>query len=72
MEKIKYECKWNPVHDITAFELAQCIPFMFSKLHDIDEWEAQPESITRHFAVSKFNYGEMIEKAAEGIKEFLE
>lgn len=72
MEKIKYECKWNPHHDITAFELAECIPFMFSKLHEIKEWEALPERITRHFIVSTFDYGGMINKAAEGIKELMD
>ncbi len=55
--KIKYECKWNPKTDITTFELAKCVPLMFKKLHEIDEWDELDESITRHFIVSKYDYG---------------
>lgn len=72
MVKYKYECKWSPKRDITTYELATCIPFMFSKLHEIEMWDELSESITRNFIVTKFNYGKMIESSAAEMRKLLE
>jgi len=71
MEEIKYQCEWKPKKDITTYELAQCIPFIFSKLHSIYEWDKLDESITRHFLVTKFNYGNMIRETADKLEPLL-
>jgi hypothetical protein len=71
IEEKKYECIWNPKPDITTFELAQCLPLTFSKLHSIKEWNKLDESITRHFEVTEFDYGKMIRKAREEIRSLL-
>jgi len=67
----KYEVKWYPEKDITAYELAQCVPYLFSKLHDMKEWDKLDRSITRHFLVSHFNYSEMIKEQAEKLRKFI-
>lgn len=69
MEKIKYECVWNPQTDITTYELALCIPLMVSRFHEIEEWDELDIYITRHFAVTEFDYGKMIEDNAKKLKE---
>ena len=71
MEEIKYECIWNPKEDITTFELAQCLPLTFSKLHSIDDWDKLDESVTRHFTVTKFNYGDMIRETGNELKKLV-
>ena len=71
MEEFKYECIWNPKEDITTWELAQCVPYLYSKLHNIEMWNELDEGITRHFTVSIFNYGEMIRENARKLKEAL-
>ena len=71
MDQYKYECKWSPRKDITTYELACAIPFMFSKLHEMEMWDELDESIRRHFIVSKFNYGKMIEENAEKMRSLL-
>ena len=70
MSDWKYQVEWKPKKDITTWELAQCVPYMFSKLHEIDDWDKLDESITRHFLVSRYNYTEMIQHAADKLKEF--
>jgi len=71
MDEYKYECKWSPKKDITTYELACAIPFMFLNLHEMEMWDELDESITRHFIVSKFNYGEMIRENAEKMRSLL-
>jgi len=68
LEEIKYETIWNPQPDITAYELAQCMLYIMSRLHDIDTWDKLDKSITRHFDVTIFNYGDMIREQAEKAK----
>jgi hypothetical protein len=68
----KYECKWHPEKDITTYELAQCIPFMFSKLHDPGVWDRLDRGVTRHFLVSHFNYTEMIKEQAKKLRDSLD
>ena len=72
MDQYKYECKWSPKGDITTYELAICIPFMFSKLLEMEMWDELSESIKRHFIVTKFNYGKMIENTAAEMKKLLD
>ena len=69
MSDWKYQVVQNPKEDITTWELARCIPYMFSKLHEIAEWDKLEEDITRHFSVSRYNYTEMIKHAANKLKE---
>jgi hypothetical protein len=69
MEEHKYECIWSPQPDIAVYELAQCIPYIFSKLHSIDEWDKLDESITRHFKITVYNYGEMIRETRGKLEE---
>lgn len=71
MEEKKYQCIWNPKEDITTFELAQCVLLVLSKLHSIDTWDELDESITRHFDVSIFNYGNMIRETGAKLKDLL-
>ena len=71
VEQYKYECKWNPKKDITTYELACCIPYTFSKLHDIKDWDKLDKSITRHFTVTKFDYRNLINNTAKQLKGFL-
>jgi len=71
MEKIKYECIWNPCANITTYELARCIPYLFIKLHEIEEWDELDTGITRHFDVSEFDYGKMINDNAEKLRELM-
>jgi len=71
VDEWKYEVKWHPERDITVWELAQCIPYMFSKLHEIDKWDKLGREITRHFLVSNFNYSEMIREQAAKLSEFI-
>jgi hypothetical protein len=71
MEEFKYECRWKPKPDITTYELAQCLPLTFSKLHSIEDWNKLDESITRHFEVSKFDYGKMIRETGFKLKDLL-
>ncbi len=68
-DKIKYECTWNPKEDITAYELALCLPFMGSRFQEIDEWNILTNRITRHFIVKEFDYGKMIEENAAKLKQ---
>ena len=44
---------WNPQPDITAWELAMALPYLFS--HNIDEQAlaALPSNVTRHFSETK-------------------
>lgn len=77
-DEYKYEVKWYPEKDITTWELAQCIPYIFSKLHEMDEWDKLDRSITRHFLISHYNYSEYIRKSKEAfealdddVKDFL-
>jgi hypothetical protein len=77
-DEYKYEVKWYPEKDITTWELAQCIPYMFTKLHEMEVWDKLDRSITRHFLVSHYNYSEYIRKSKEAfnaldddIKDFL-
>jgi hypothetical protein len=69
VEEIKYEVEWNPVSDITVYELAKCIPYIFSKLHSIEEWDKLDIGIQRHFKVSEYAYGEMIRETQDKLKE---
>jgi hypothetical protein len=69
VEQYKYQCLWNPKEDITTFELARCIPYTFSKLHSIEDWDKLDESITRHFTVTKFDYRDLINDTAAKLKE---
>lgn len=71
MEEKKYQCIWSPKPDITTFELAQCLPLTFSKLHSIEEWNKLDESITRHFEVTEFDYGKMIRETGSKLKELM-
>jgi hypothetical protein len=65
---IKYETVWSPKPDISAFELAQCIPYIPSRFQEIEDWDTVDESITRHFQVKKFDYGDMIAGNAAKLK----
>ena len=67
-DNIKYETVWSPKPDITAFELAKCIPYIPSRFHEIEDWKIVDGSITRHFTVTKFDYGDMIAGNAEKLK----
>lgn len=71
MTKIKYECIWNPSKDITTYELAQCLMLVFSRFHEVEDWDKLDENITRHFSVALFDYGKMINDSAERMKELL-
>ena len=71
-DEYKYECKWQPERNITVWELAQCIPYMFSKLHDVEVWDRLGREITRHFLVSHFNYSEMIREQAAKLRDSLD
>jgi hypothetical protein len=68
-DNIKYECTWNPKTDITAYELALCVPLMGSRFHEIETWSKLADGITRHFDVSKFDYGDMIAGNAAKLKK---
>ena len=72
IEEIKYEVKWEPVINITVYELAKCIPYIFSKLHSIEEWENLDLSIRRHFNVKEYKYGEMIRETKEKMNEAMD
>ena len=69
VEEIKYEVKWEPVTNITVYELAKCIPYIFNKLYDIEEWENLDLSIRRHFKVKPYEYGKMIRETQSKLKE---
>lgn len=69
MEKIKYRCNWNPCEDITTYELALCVPYLFIAVYEREDWDQLDEGITRHFAVTEFDYGKMIEDNAKKLKE---
>jgi len=71
-DNIKYECTWQPKADITAFELARCIPLIPSRFHEIEDWDMHDESITRHFLVREFDYGAMIEDNAAKLKSLFD
>jgi hypothetical protein len=68
---MKYEVKWSPKEDITAYELAQCIPLLPTRFHEIPEWDELDESLTRHFVVMEFDYDQMIIDNAAKLKEVL-
>ena len=72
LEEKKYQCIWNPKEDITVYELAKCIQYTMVKLYSIEDWDKLDESITRHFDVSMFNYGDMIRKQGEELKKLFE
>ena len=69
VEEIKYEVEWKPKEDITVYELALCIPYIFSKLHSIEEWDKLYPSIKRHFKVKEYEYGKMIKETQSKLKE---
>ena len=69
MDEIKYKITWKPLVGITVYELAQCIPYIFSKLHDIKEWDALDENIKKHFIVTEYEYGKMIREAHKKLDE---
>lgn len=71
MADIKYEVKWNPCTDITAYELALCLPYTHARFQERDEWDNMSESITRHFAISEFDYGQMISDNADKLRGIL-
>lgn len=71
MEKIKYECIWNPCANITTYELARCIPYLYNRFFEIEDWDKLDTGITRHFDVSKFDYGKMINDNAKKLKGLL-
>jgi len=68
MADIKYEVKWNPRTDITAYELALCLPHTVSRFQEMDEWDKMPEGITRHFDISEFDYAQMIRDNADKLR----
>ena len=72
IEEIKYEVEWAPVTNITVYELAKCIPYIFSKLYSIEEWEKLDLSIRRHFHVKEYKYGEMIRETKEKMNEAMD
>ena len=72
MDEIKYECIWSPKEDITTFELAQCLPLTFSKLHSIEDWKKLDESVTRHFTVTEYDYGALCRKTADKLKALID
>ena len=72
LEEKKYQTIWNPKEDITAYELAKCIPHTLIGLHSIDEWKRLDESITRNFTVSVYDYGDMIRKTGAELKKLFE
>ena len=67
-DNIKYETVWSPKPDITVFELAQCILYIPSRFQEIEDWDKLDHGITRHFTVSRFDYGAMIEGNAAKLK----
>jgi len=67
--KWKYQCTWSPKPDITTYELAKCLPFIFSKLHEVDDWDLLDESITRHFSVVKIDYEAICKETAAKLEE---
>lgn len=44
---MKHKLLFQPKPDITAFELAQLMPFMMGKPSDA-QWESLPENVKRH------------------------
>jgi hypothetical protein len=43
---------WQPMPDITTFELAQAMPILISRSSIMpDQFDAYPESVKRHFKV---------------------
>ncbi len=71
-DNIKYECIWEPKKDITAYELALCLPLIGSRFHETDVWDKLDESLTRHFDFSFFDYGDMIAGNAAKLKALME
>lgn len=71
VEEIKYQCVWEPKEDITVYELAKCIPYIFSKLHSVEDWDKLDESITRHFNVTEYAYGKMIRETHSKLNEVI-
>jgi hypothetical protein len=71
VDEYKYDVRWSPKEDITTWELAQCVPYLYSKLHDVEVWDNLDESVSRHFTVSKMNYSKMIREQARKLNEAL-
>ena len=69
IDEWKYKCEWKPQKDITVYELALCVKYIPVNVYSILDWDELDKSITRHFNVSKFNYGAMIKSNADKLKD---
>jgi hypothetical protein len=72
VEEIKYEVEWSPKEDITVYELAKCIPYIFSKLHSVEEWDKLNDDIKRHFISKEYEYGKMIRETQSKLKDVID
>lgn len=68
---MKIELKWDPIEDITTFELAQCMPYLLG-IKMLNEGENNPGNFMRHFHRVKMTGSQFAEMVYDKIGKMYE